>query len=974
MFLSHRHAFPLIRFLTLSSFVILFFTSSSAFASTITGRVTDGISNDPLPGARITVVGKHTGAIARLDGSYRIKLSSGEYQFRVTSEGYLDSVLSVAVSDSDQTLDIGLQRNVGKGKEVTIRGKTENGSDASALVTLRKSDNVINTVSARSIEISPDISVADVSQRLSGVSTTRTVGTGDAQYAIIRGMDKRYNYTTINGVKIPSPDNKNNYVPLDIFPAELVDRIEVTKSLTPSMEGDAIGGAMNLVMKQAPDHEILSLQVGSGYDDLFSGGRDFAGFTKNSQLTSPRDAIAAATDNLTPAQASLIGASMFPSGTWTPKISSFVPGEFFSATVGDRFFDDQSLGIIAAGSFQNNYRGANTDFWKSQVIFGGYDQNAQGQIVPTNFFPELTSFQIRSYSTLQTRSGAMLNADYRASENSTIQLFGMYADLQKEELRETWDTAHEKGLWPIDNTVGHTFLATNEDQSITNFTLSGDHTIFGNDLKASWKLVYSRAVLNMPDQAELQLSEVVNFDSVRSNPYVGPQTVQGGDGTNTRKWTNSTDQDKSIYLDLKSKEPIFGLPVEFGYGGMYRLKTRTASYDEFDLDPIDNGQIYTGNIALDTFILRPSTAGDKNTFYALNYQAGDTTLAWYAQGKFATGNFSVIGGLRGEVTHFGWLNNIPITDSGTTGYGTWTDNGLPFFLLPSLSVKYASTENTDWRFSYFRSTSYPSFYEYVYSPGIQGDDYLEIPNPYLLATTAHNLDLRWEYFPSGLDQLLVGAFYKDLTNPIEYAIIFPQGASDLEYKPENLGNATNFGFELDFRKYFSNFGIQGNYTFTHSAITTNKLLEWQDTTPNKFGQYERIDTVQQTRPLQGQSEHIGNISLLYKDYENGTNAQLSAVYTGANIVGVSNFDNADVWANGILQLDFSGEQRLWGNLVLYLKVTNLLNTAREEVIHQPYLNSQYNGFPISGQTNGQDIVVRKEIYDRTFILGFRFKM
>jgi hypothetical protein len=52
---------------------------------------------------------------------------------------------------------------------------------------------------------------------------------------------KRYNYTLVNGIKIPSPDNKYRYVPLDIFPSELLGRLEVSKSLTPDKEGDAVG-------------------------------------------------------------------------------------------------------------------------------------------------------------------------------------------------------------------------------------------------------------------------------------------------------------------------------------------------------------------------------------------------------------------------------------------------------------------------------------------------------------------------------------------------------------------------------------------------------------------------------------------------------------------------------------------------------------------------------------------------------------
>ena len=111
-------------------------------------------------------------------------------------------------------------------------------------------------VSAKSMQLSPDLNVANVLQRVSGVTMERD-NSGEAQYAILRGMDKRYNYTLVNGVKIPSPDNKNRYVPLNIFPSELLDRLEVTKSLTADMEGDAAGGAVNMVMKDAPGQFYL---------------------------------------------------------------------------------------------------------------------------------------------------------------------------------------------------------------------------------------------------------------------------------------------------------------------------------------------------------------------------------------------------------------------------------------------------------------------------------------------------------------------------------------------------------------------------------------------------------------------------------------------------------------------------------------------------------------------------------------------
>lgn len=211
---------------------------AKAKSGLLTGKISDATSNEPLPGARIAVVGTRKGAISGFDGSYKLTLDPGDYTLKISYVSYLDTLVKITVTEGRQTLDVALQRSV---KQVTVSSKAENGSDESALITMRNSDNLINAVSARSIEISPDLDVADVSQRLSGVTMTRTTGTGDAQYAIIRGMDKRYNYTTIDDIKIPSPDPKDRYVPLDIFPSELVDQVQVYKTLLPSMEGDAMG-------------------------------------------------------------------------------------------------------------------------------------------------------------------------------------------------------------------------------------------------------------------------------------------------------------------------------------------------------------------------------------------------------------------------------------------------------------------------------------------------------------------------------------------------------------------------------------------------------------------------------------------------------------------------------------------------------------------------------------------------------------
>ena len=900
-------------------------------AASVGGTITDR-HGSPLPGVRIVLVGTHRGAMSGLDGSYAIAdLKAGQYKLHLTYAGYRDTTVSVAIQDDVEvdTLNIAIAEfTMSDGGEATVTAKSENGSDVSAFETLRNSESVINTVSARSIEVSPDVDVADVSQRLSGVSMTRTAASGSAEYAIIRGMDPRYNYTTVNGIKIPSPDNKNEYVPLDIFPAGLLDRLEVTKTLTPEMEGDATGGVMNLVMKQAPEHEVLSLDLGSGYNSLFGGSQKFYTFTDNN-AQSPR-VLNGSTYQATMAN--------FPNATWSPRPVNFLPDGYFSLTAGNRFGHQQQFGLIVAGTYQNSYRGANTLFFGTNI----------NQITGA---PNLLDFDNREYSILQTRMGAMANFDYRADPNNTFQLFGMYASLNKQEERNQYDTVNSKGSWPLNPEVDWDIRAINETQTIGNGTLSGHDVIFGKDLQADWHLSYSHAVLNSPDQAYLSLLGGVHYTT--NPPTTDPYTADNS----KRIWENGSNDDKSAYLNLRSTEALLGTTADFTYGGMYRNTARHSVYDNYDLRALNGAQYYYGNISADTFEVYNPYGTSANP---LNYDAHQNITAAFGQAKFFVGPVTVLAGARMEQTDFGWTSAEPASLPGKTGKIDYVD------LLPSINLKYSQTANMDWRASYFKSIDRPTFYELIPSEGVPGDDYKEISNDTLQRTQIDNLDLRWEYFPGGLDQLLVGAFYKQLHDPIEWVVEYIQ--VDQAFQPQNLGDATNYGLEVDFRKFFSNFGISGNYTYTKSAITTPKVESHYSN-----GTGIVVDTVQQTRPLEYQSDNIGNLSLLYKNFESGTDAQISAVYTGPAIVGVSTYLNNDVWSTGFTQIDLSGEQKLWGNLSIYLKITNLLNTPKEEVLHETYNNSDYPQ-PIANQVNGQDVLIRKELYDRTYILGIRFKM
>ncbi|MEG1904257.1 MAG: TonB-dependent receptor, partial [Bacteroidales bacterium] len=226
------------------AFLFLTFSLQAIASYTIKGVVKDRHTKEELIGATISIkdqTGK--GTITGLDGTFVLH---GIADKKVTLEcGYIGYSPTLLTVQAGSTLEILLSQTAIELNTVEVTAQAVRNNEIGARFLEKQAQTVLNIVSARSIESSPDINVSNILQRVSGVTIDKG-SSGDGEYAVLRGMDKRYNYTLVNGVKIPSPDNKNRYVPLNIFPGELLDRLEVSKSLTPDMEGDGTGGAINL--------------------------------------------------------------------------------------------------------------------------------------------------------------------------------------------------------------------------------------------------------------------------------------------------------------------------------------------------------------------------------------------------------------------------------------------------------------------------------------------------------------------------------------------------------------------------------------------------------------------------------------------------------------------------------------------------------------------------------------------------------
>ena len=734
----------------------------------VKGLVKDAQTGEELMGATIYVKNQPAiGTTTGLDGTFILKnLPANQRVTLVCSYISYQPIELEVNADVEEPILFALESAALGLEEVTVIASNPGRTEAGARGIERQAMNVVNVMSAKAIELSPDITVANVIQRMSGVTVERN-SSGEGQYAILRGMDKRYNYTLINGVKIPSPDNKNRFVPLDIFPSEMLDRLEVTKSLTADQEGDGIGGAVNLIMKDAPTERQLTATLSTGYNAMYLD-RDFQSFNKGAIVKqSPYEAMGKPADyKVTEAD--------FTNDNLHMKWSKPLPDLTAGLSYGDRFFRDR-LGVMVAGSFLNTYRGKESDlYYQPGTTNNGIEQ--------------------RNYSTQQTRMGAHVKLDYSLNPQHKLTWYNGYMDMREAEVRDGEDEKERavRMRW--------------NRQYIVNSTLKGEHLFLpDNALKLKWSAVLSKAFSETPDNAEIYL--------------IGTHVASSGAAI--RRWEHNSDKDKAGYLDLQyTVKPTVGR-FDLSVGGLFRDKRRDSFFNEYTFNSATGTMqpqyLHQDWENFDEIQLAPRPYG--NIGDPLNYDATEQIGAAYGMVKFTRGRWELIAGLRMEHTTQGYALKFPrdVDPEGEQRYTDW---------LPSFHAKWQPHTNANLRFSYARAINRPSFFEIVpYS--ILNEDYKEKGNPDLKHTVADNIDLRYEFFPKSSEQFMVGLFYKRLQNPIEYGLI--NEGQDTYYQPMNFGDARNLGAEVDVMKYFNWFGVKANYTYTHSRVTTDKrIMEGSD--------------------------------------------------------------------------------------------------------------------------------------------------
>jgi iron complex outermembrane receptor protein len=255
--------------------------------ASLTGRVSDAGSNEPISGARIFVPGSVMSATTRLDGTYRLRLSPGTHELRVTYIGYgLTRDTIQAEAGTSMTRDFQLTREALALEELAVVGTR------AAERTSTDAPVPVDVLSAAEIKQTGRTETAQIIQALAPSfnfpRATVSDGTDHTRPATLRGLSPDQVLVLVNGKRRHTSAliNVNNsigrgsgMVDLNAIPASSIERIEILRDGAAAQYGsDAIAGVINIILKEGAANELTATagQTVESDGEVIQGGVNYA--------------------------------------------------------------------------------------------------------------------------------------------------------------------------------------------------------------------------------------------------------------------------------------------------------------------------------------------------------------------------------------------------------------------------------------------------------------------------------------------------------------------------------------------------------------------------------------------------------------------------------------------------------------------------------------------------------------------------
>lgn len=860
-------------------------------ASNVVGQLTNASNTRLFAGASIEIKELGITTKTQRDGTFRFKqLPVGTYTVVVTYLGTSATTHTLTVvAGETSTPTYYITGTDAEMENILVRGQRS--GQASAINQQRTADAIVSIVSADAIGQFPDQNAAEALQRLPGVSIERDQGEG--RFVGIRGIDPNLNNVTINGLNVPSPEGGVRSVALDVIPSELIQTLEVSKSVTADMDGDAIGGSVAVKSVSAFDRKV-----------------DTTSLTAQVSQNALRDEV-------------------------SPKLSASM-----TRIISPEF------GIAAAVSwFDRDFGSDNIESNGDDEVeqrFYGINRERLGAAFNMDFRPDFnTSYFVRTlYSKFSDDELRFANTFTFDGDDSEIERATKDRKETQTIFTITAGGEHLIDKWTLDYQVGYAQSDEDEPNALY-FDFVTENSSISADVNTQIPVVSQDSdALNLSNYEldEIAFEENFTEDTELSAKFdltrqikIGKNAGQLQMGAKYRTREKTRDADIFIYdgdfdgidpSEFGASSPDWGLG-DFGPGfnrnGLreFFVNNRGAlELAELDSEIESNGATYVNNE--DIFAAYLMT---RMEFDALRVVAG----VRYERTDFSTDGMRVEL-IENEQTDVEEVVNTP-----------WSGERNYDHLLPSINARYEINDTLIARAAFSQTISRPKFEDVAAFQIIESkteedegefvtEREAEVGNPDLKPFEADNFDLSLEYYPGDIGVLSAGYFYKSIDNFVILADVSdtPEwDGFDEVIQAVNGESADLHGIEISWVKAFENgLLISANGTFSSSDAVT--LLDG-----------ERFET-----SLPNQSDQIGNLTL---GYESDTlSLRLTMTYKSENLEEIDG--DMLLMEDDHQQLDFSAKYYINDDMNVYFNAINISDEPFYNYFDQRNRNAQYEEY------------------------------
>jgi TonB-dependent receptor len=956
--------------------------ASSAFAQSgkglITGTVID-TSGAAVAGAQLKLAPLGITVVSDAQGGFRLpEVAPGSYTLTVSYVGFGSQTTDVVLA-AGQTVNLTLTlKTASASEEIIVTAERPHG-EAEAINETRVADNLLQVLPAEVIRSLPNANVADAIGRFPSVTLYRIEGEG--VYIQVRGTEPRLTNVTVDGITIPAPEPTVRQVRLDVIPSDMVDSIEMNKTLQANMDGNGIGGSVNLRTKEAGERPTINLYGDGGYTNIMNGRASYD----------------------------------------------------FGGTVGKRFGADKRLGFLGNAVYDYNGRGIDniqpaldplstfaTPFYDSNTIREyryyrtryGYDGsldyrvNDSTGIYARGFFSDLKDWGDKWYYAPQsaaitgTAANPVLPTATTKSSAPKFYTSSKRPNASVGTLILGGRTVHDDSLLTYQISASRSYEIDSAGNPKADFSWAGAtqycdyipsaqsdlyHPHFGNCDNSNTSPLLSAANWQFKDitistgkNAQLNLTAQTSYArNYRSYGHNGVFEI----GFKFSNGHQSQDSTENVYDSFGSSAPLMtALLSSFNntdyfngtyFGGQYGQVSDFTSAENYTMAN------YQGNLdgqktASDTYpnlfhTVEQVTAGylmDTMDFGKLHAQLGlriestrDLTygynLTFYGTYNKTTGLYS-----GGSASAQCGNDSAPIAPAAGNCYVFTGVNNNPAYidLLPSLQMRYGLTKDSALRAVFSRGIARPDPYQlvpYVTEDSTASPIAVTIGNPALRPEHANNYDLLYENYLRPLGLIQAGFFFKQLNAPqVEITLpgnlslssfpagYFPpalesvlqtyetNGETDAITQYVNGQNAYLYGLELSYQQHLSylpgvlkGLGISANYSYTASREKGLPLRADHPTTIDQAPNTWKISPTYDTKRF---SARVG---LAYDQASLFQYMYVSPTYVpGADASGLGpSGPSGDIFTLTHFQVDAQASYRVWNGFSAVVDGLNLNN-------------------------------------------------